>query len=104
MVSCSDEGHFRNPYDCECFYHCYFNNEVEREEGNSSIASFKCYDHMVFDETYDMCVLASTAAKCDNNEPEYDKIIKCEYEGHFRFVLNISFEIQLININAFDEQ
>jgi hypothetical protein len=59
---------------------------------------------MVFDETYDMCVLASTAAKCHNKEPEYDKIIKCEHEGYFRSVLNIRFEIQLIHINAFDGQ
>ncbi len=74
MVSCSHEGHFRNLYDCKCFYHCYFKNEVEREEGNLSIASFKCYDDMVFDETYDMCVLASTTAKCHNKAVPHEPI------------------------------
>ncbi len=94
----------RDPYDCKRFYRCYFNDEIDRKEGKIRIAWHKCINDMVFDETYDMCVLASTAAKCDNKEPEYGNIIKCEHEGYFRSVLNIRFEIQLINVNAFDEQ
>ncbi len=74
MVSCSDEGHFRNPYDCECFYHCYFNNEVERKEGNLSIGFYDCYGDLVFDETSQMSVLASTTAKCHNKAVPHEPI------------------------------
>ncbi len=56
----------RNPYDCKRFYRCYFNDEIDRKEGNLRIALQKCSNDMVFDETYHMCLLASTAAKCDN--------------------------------------
>ncbi len=64
----------RNPYDCKRFYYCYFENEVERKEGNLRITFSKCNDDMIFDETYEMCVLASTTAKCHNKAVPHEPI------------------------------
>jgi len=96
LITCSQEGYFRNPYDCQRFYRCYFNDESERTAGHLRVGFFKCNNEMVFDSVSHTCVPPERADACNNRliphepvekeiqAPEFEKILECHNEGYFR--------------------
>jgi len=65
-ISCAHEGYYRNPYDCNRFYRCYYNDPNERAAGHLRIAFYSCTTSMVFDNFAQTCVLPSATQTCEN--------------------------------------
>jgi hypothetical protein len=96
LITCKNEGYYRNPYDCKRFFRCYFSDESERTANHLRVAFYQCPLDHVFDNVATTCMQAENTAKCENREipnepeapqivvPEYEKLLKCEHEGYFR--------------------
>jgi hypothetical protein len=65
-ITCAHEGYFRNPYDCNRFYRCYYNDATERANGHLRVAFYQCSPSMVFDNTAQTCVMPAHTQACDN--------------------------------------
>ncbi|KFM79161.1 putative endochitinase, partial [Stegodyphus mimosarum] len=70
-VSCTEEGYFRHPDDCNRFYRCVDYNG----DGQEFVRyDFKCPEGLVFDETNSVCNWPDESAPCDGKgEKEDDK-------------------------------
>jgi len=91
LLECQTEGYFRNPYDCNKFFRCYYNDETERMQGELRMANFRCASGLVFDNSHRVCVKSEDTAVCTNIaltqepvEPVVTFDLVCSHEGYYR--------------------
>jgi hypothetical protein len=95
IISCNEEGFFRNPYNCSKYYRCYKNEETEK---TLHFADFNCPSRLWFDETeptcvtqeqyfikfHDLCKVIPLTSGKNSTEHPYEKYLLCPHEGYFR--------------------
>lgn len=82
-LTCSRQGYYRHPEDCNRFYRCV---KFDQYVDDFTVFEYGCPNGLVFDEKYEICTWPSQTAPCGGSseiKPVPSQKFRCPGEGYF---------------------